>query len=555
MKNNNSIKRFELNKAALKDFDKLMSMNLAEVEELIVTELDKDFKILNIISLCLNVKSLVIDGNQRMDTNAILMNICKPNLLESIVMRNVKLPTEKYLKKFINLRIISLSEIRFCNVENFFKSIVHPKLIEGISLMGIDFAGADISILSRFQNVKIMNLKRLKNCRFENLSFIKELPCLDKIILKESTIKPEELNGIIKGKFKKDVYLEIENDADSNVKDYIEINDEEGISIKVNTVSLDTIVNKVSFYKFDRLILVLDNENNIEDYLKKLKKIKNKIELEVKDFSCLTVEDAVLLSERLKIDCITIIDEDGDLDYKNQKGKIKYSIEEYIEIRKLLNIFVQNALKYETELEQFLCVYKEVGLYLEKDYDMKFSESDITNTLNMLNEKKTFKEGYAEVLQNVLAILGIESNYIKGIVNKEEHLWNQVCIDGIWYNVDLEKDKEAISKKGIFRGRVEYCLVSDEMFLKTHLPKSKKRNFAPRTIDVKLVRTFIKKSRPLKINKDGENNITIDEDINIEKNNSLAIIIEKIKNICKNNRVKTLPEGKVENININEDKK
>ena len=40
------------------------------------------------------------------------------------------------------------------------------------------------------------------------------------------------------------------------------------------------------------------------------------------------------------------------------------------------------------------------------------------------------------------------------------------------YNLDLEKDKEAISKKGIFRGRVEHCLVSDEVFLKTHLPKS-----------------------------------------------------------------------------------
>ena len=52
MKKNNTIKRFELNKSVLKDFDRLMSMNLGEVEELIVTEIDKDNKILNIISLC-----------------------------------------------------------------------------------------------------------------------------------------------------------------------------------------------------------------------------------------------------------------------------------------------------------------------------------------------------------------------------------------------------------------------------------------------------------------------------------------------------------------------
>lgn len=536
MKKNNTIKRFELNKSVLKDFDRLMSMNLGEVEELIVTEIDKDNKILNIISLCLNIKTLVIDGNQRIDTSAVLHNICKPNLLESIVLRNVKLPSSKSIKKFKNLKIISLSDIRFCNVAEFFEAIESPGKIEGLSLLGIDFAGCGIDILSRFENVRILNLKRLKNCRFNNLGFIMDLNNLTKIVLKESIIKPEDLNGIIKGKFEKDVLLEIEHDVESKVKDYIEINDEEGIVLKVNTASLDTIVNKVSFYKLDKMILILDNENNIEDYLKKLKKIKNKVELQIKDFSYLTEEDATLFAERLKIDSIRILDTEGYLDYK--KKKIKYSIEEYIEIRKRLNVFVNKALEYETDLERVLCAYKEIGLYLEKDYNVEKAETDITMLLNMLTEAKTFKEGYAEVLQNVLAILNIESNYVKGTSYGEEHLWNQVCIDGIWYNLDLEKDKEAISKKGIFRGRVEHCLVSDEVFLKTHLPKSKERNFAPKTIDMKITRSFMRKSKPLKI-KDDEKTENIDDD-----RNSLILLIEKIKNICKTNKVKTLPEGK-----------
>ena len=536
MKKNNTIKRFELNKSVLKDFDRLMSMNLGEVEELIVTEIDKDNKILNIISLCLNIKTLVIDGNQRIDTSAVLHNICKPNLLESIVLRNVKLPSSKSIKKFKNLKIISLSDIRFCNVAEFFEAIESPEKIEGLSLLGIDFAGCGIDILSRFENVRILNLKRLKNCRFNNLGFIMNLNNLTKIVLKESIIKPEDLNGIIKGKFEKDVLLEIEHDVESKVKDYIEINDEEGIVLKVNTASLDTIVNKVSFYKLDKMILILDNENNIEDYLKKLKKIKNKVELQIKDFSYLTEEDATLFAERLKIDSIRILDTEGYLDYK--KKKIKYSIEEYIEIRKRLNVFVNKALEYETDIERVLCAYKEIGLYLEKDYNVEKAETDITMLLNMLTEAKTFKEGYAEVLQNVLAILNIESNYVKGTSYGEEHLWNQVCIDGIWYNLDLEKDKEAISKKGIFRGRVEHCLVSDEVFLKTHLPKSKERNFAPKTIDMKITRSFMRKSKPLKIKYD-EKTENIDDD-----RNSLILLIEKIKNICKTNKVKTLPEGK-----------
>ena len=536
MKKNNTIKRFELNKSVLKDFDRLMSMNLGEVEELIVTEIDKDNKILNIISLCLNIKTLVIDGNQRIDTTAVLHNICKPNLLESIVLRNVKLPSTKSIKKLKNLKIISLSDIRFCNVAEFFEAIENPEKIEGLSLLGVDFAGCGIDILSRFENVRILNLKRLKNCRFNNLGFIMNLNNLTKIVLKDSIIKPEDLNGIIKGKFEKDVLLEIEHDVESKVKDYIEINDEEGIVLKVNTASLDTIVNKVSFYKLDNMILILDNENNIEDYLKKLKKIKNKVELQIKDFSYLTEEDATLFAERLKIDSIRILDTEGYLDYK--KKKIKYSIDEYIEIRKRLNVFVNKALEYETDLERVLCVYKEIGLYLEKDYNVEKAETDITMLLNILKEAKTFKEGFAEVLQNVLAILNIESNYIKGTSYGEEHLWNQVCIDGIWYNLDLEKDKDAISKKGIFRGRVEHCLVSDEVFLKTHLPKSKERNFAPKTIDMKITRSFMRKSKPLKL-KDEEKSENIDDD-----KNSLILLIEKIKNICKTNRVKTLPEGK-----------
>ena len=184
MKKYNTIKRFELNKEALKDFDTLMSMNLGEVEELIVTELDKDLKILNIISLCLNIKTLVIEGNPRMDANAILTNICKPNKVTSIVIRNVKLPNEKVMKKFTNLRIISISDIRFSNIGAFINSVANPERIEGISFIGVDFAGLDIDVLKVFKNVKILNLKRLKNCRFANLCFIKELEKLTKITLK-----------------------------------------------------------------------------------------------------------------------------------------------------------------------------------------------------------------------------------------------------------------------------------------------------------------------------------------------------------------------------------
>ena len=632
----NSIKRFKLNKAALKDFDKLMSMNLAEVEELIVTEIDQGFKILNIISLCLNIRTLVIEGNQRLDTSAVLNHVCKPDLLECIILRNVKLPNERAMSKFKNIKIISLSDIRYSKISEFFDSIVNFKKIEGLSLIGVDFGGESFNIISRFLNIKMLNLKKLKNCRFDNLEFLRELPSLKKIVLKDSVIKAEELNGLIKGRYEKDILLEIENDVDSKVKDYLVINEEEGISVKVNTASLDTIVNKVSFYKLDKLILILDKINNIDDYIKKLKKIKNRIVLEVKDFSYISVKDAKEFQTRLKVEAINIIDEEGLLEYK--KKKVKYSIEEYIEIKQVIDSFVQKAEVYDTDLEKFLCAYREIGMYLDKDYNVDFAESDITNLNNMLKERKTFREGYAEVLQNVLACLKIPSIFVKGTVDGEAHLWNQVFIDGVWYNVDLEKDKETLSKKGIFRGRVEYCLVSDEFISKTHTANAKDKNFAPISFDVKQIRNFIRKVKnidasslnkttqeEIKVEKVQEEKVEKIEEVklpevttNINENiveaieapveeiavaqekeekivektladkvfeglddidkfdeetemifsdnnskkesskkekglaHSLLVLIEKIKNICMHNRVKTLKEGSLKEDNTNE---
>lgn len=546
----NTIKKFELNKNVLKDFDSLMSKNLGEIEELTITEVDSNSKILNIISLCLNVKTITIDANPRVDTTAVLNNICKPDMVETIILRNVKIPSERVMKKFINLRLISLSEIRFNKVGDYFNSIVNPRKIEAISLLGVDFAGEDISILEKFSKVRYLTLKRLNNCRFAGLNFLKELSDLKRIVLKDSIIKPEELNGVMKGKYEKDILLEIENGIDSTEKDYVEINDEEGMVVRVNTVSLDAIVNKVSFYKLDRLTLILDKINNIDDYYKKLKKIKNRIDLEVKDFSYISVDDAKILQEKLKIDSINIIDSEGFLSYKHKD--IKYTIEEYIEIREKLDEFAEKAKMYDQDINRFLCVYKEIALALEKDYNVEKSTSDVSDIRNLLIERKTFREGFAEVLLNVLLILKIESIFVKGKAYGEEHLWNQVLIDGIWYNVDLEADKDAICRRGIFRGRVNNCLISDDVFFKTHTPIDCDKNFAPRSFEIKYIRNFMRKERVVEVKAEenvNEEEQKITEKIEDKGTKSLFSIIEKIKNICSNNKVKTLPKGAtIENI-------
>ena len=73
--------------------------------------------------------------------------------------------------------------------------------------------------------------------------------------------------------------------------------------------------------------------------------------------------------------------------------------------------------------------------------------------------------GDAWALKNVLMCLGIECRYIGASnVNPKEwgHAWNQVKLDGIWYNIDLTWDRDRIVEEL----ETKYFLKSDEDFLK-----------------------------------------------------------------------------------------
>ena len=62
-------KKFELNTKMLENFDCIMSTKLDEIEELKITGLDKGSKLLNIISLCANVKTLIMEGDQSLNSD------------------------------------------------------------------------------------------------------------------------------------------------------------------------------------------------------------------------------------------------------------------------------------------------------------------------------------------------------------------------------------------------------------------------------------------------------------------------------------------------------
>ena len=74
------LKKFELNNKVLEDFDTLMTYHLDQVEELSIKEISINPKLYNIISLCINVKTLIIEGDLRIDTNKIVYNLWKKSV-------------------------------------------------------------------------------------------------------------------------------------------------------------------------------------------------------------------------------------------------------------------------------------------------------------------------------------------------------------------------------------------------------------------------------------------------------------------------------------------
>ena len=82
---------------------------------------------------------------------------------------------------------------------------------------------------------------------------------------------------------------------------------------------------------------------------------------------------------------------------------------------------------------------------------------------------KAICSGYSIILHEALQYVGIKSKYIEGQPNfnsnvKVAHAWNQVKIDGKWYNVDVTWDAGNLQTIGYWK----YALLDDKEFKKSH---------------------------------------------------------------------------------------
>lgn len=163
------------------------------------------------------------------------------------------------------------------------------------------------------------------------------------------------------------------------------------------------------------------------------------------------------------------------LEIESSNSRTRYSVDELIPIKKKILKIVEKAPKPalddpDREKKIFAYVYVVLanmieydeqaskamdmnGYYRERAYD----DIERAKGLNGLVTGKALCSGYSNILMNILFEFGIETRYISASGKEGMHAWNQVCLDGVWYNCDLTNDSDFI-----------LCGLKAPYFLKSH---------------------------------------------------------------------------------------
>lgn len=150
-----------------------------------------------------------------------------------------------------------------------------------------------------------------------------------------------------------------------------------------------------------------------------------------------------------------------------------YSFYTYTKLyNKLIDIISAINLKDREDM-RFFNVYKKI--VNDIDYDDKgFCVLENQNLYSGLMNKSCVCEGFSKILQQALSLVGVESIIIGALdPNGADvgHIWNQVKIDGKWYNADAATDSVR-RRRGL--EMFAYLIDDEKIYYKTDSPIAKK---------------------------------------------------------------------------------
>ncbi len=184
------------------------------------------------------------------------------------------------------------------------------------------------------------------------------------------------------------------------------------------------------------------------------------VSTEIENASELSAQDAKEMIEALNLKYVKIKPKENQSFYSHHI----YEATEYQKSREVLDKILEGLDPNDSNKAKLLAeIYKRLAFHMKYDYDAvkdeKIEEERKFSSRNLVGgllEGRCVCAGYAEILRNACAICGIEARYISskeelsidedGNISEDTHAFNQVKIDGVWYNVDLTWDRDRIVK-------------------------------------------------------------------------------------------------------------
>ena len=516
------LKSFELNNEVLKDFDRLMGMHLDLVEELVFNEPNPVSKLFNIVSLCINVKKLVIKGNSSLNVNSVFSNICKPEKLEEIKFVNVDFPNAYITKKLVGLKIVKMRGLERGKVKEFLANIPNKDIIKKISIKDSVLEMTSNEIFKDFKNVREIILINVKNLNLTHCDALEDLNKLEVLKMSLLNIPVDQIKYVANNKASKQVDMHIMGLEKGKELDSFTINNKMNL-LKINSKNVEHILMSGCLNYIDEICIMLNGKEDIIDIKDNLKGFRGIIKLIIKDISFLSEEDVKSIREVVNLKEISLLSQD------EKEIVCTYSPEEYISIFEKIIDITKVGENIVLEAERFLRIYDFLisNFKIDDNYDRALGSLEDINY--ELESMLCLSDNFAVILNNCLLYSGLEARLDNGTLKKEKtkHLWNQVKIDGNWYNIDIAEDyKKMKGKKGLAR-TPKYCLISDKKFFETHLPLSKDHKYCIYDFDKKVLKIFFRTGR--------------------YDNKYIKSLFRIFFSKFKKNKVKMLPEGKENN--------
>jgi len=195
-------------------------------------------------------------------------------------------------------------------------------------------------------------------------------------------------------------------------------------------LDIETFDFEKDYLKDGTLLLTVEQA---EKLAKTGKKIPMKIGISIDNVSELSVEKLGELVKSIGVSEIRMIGTD-----RNRDTKYPYTPAQYRIAREKLEEVVSGIDPKESDLDKFATIYTRLA-HMSYDYDAigNSTKAELLKTnelrhssrmlLNGLRDKNTCVcAGYAEILRNAAALVGIKARYISGKVGENGHAWTEV---------------------------------------------------------------------------------------------------------------------------------